>query len=179
MRTHLDDMELAAAIAGLDLDGKALDHLSSCLACRREVESSRALIAERGREMARSEPDWEAQRERIMAALPVAPVVVPLARHWAQPLLAAAAALAVTVGVVLLRRTTEVQRPQMAPEEIIAEVQTALDREEVPGFAALESLLVADLSDAVEASEPAGFEALSQLVPGLDELETLLTTKVS
>ena len=47
MSAHLEEHELSSAVAGLDLDEAAREHLRSCLVCRRQVAAMEDLIGER------------------------------------------------------------------------------------------------------------------------------------
>ena len=70
MNRHLDDDQIAAAVAGLGLEPDAQSHLGSCLSCRQQVEDLKGLIGARRQELLSDEPDWERQREEILRRLP-------------------------------------------------------------------------------------------------------------
>lgn len=154
MNRHLDEQELAAAVAGLELEAAAREHLAACLACRQAVRATGGVIDARRRELAAGEPDWAAQRGAILARLPAVPAArSPWRRTWWRPALAAAAAVALASAALLLRpqpaRPTDGRPPV---EQILAEVDATLDGGEIPGFGPLGSLVPGvESSDEVEA----------------------------
>jgi hypothetical protein len=143
MNRHLDDHEIATAVAGLELAGEAARHLADCLSCRRQVAAMEELIGQRRDELVADEPDWQRQQERVLARLPAAAPVVPLrSRRWLRPALSVAAALLVALAVGLLMPSED--PPQQAEledievEEILAEVDAILADESIPGFEVIE-----------------------------------------
>jgi len=163
---HLDEHALSAAVAGLDLEARDRQHLDGCLTCRRRVESARSLLeAARDRQRA-DEPDWWAQHRAIMARLPGAAPLAPVAADqpaaapgWParllrrpavrRPLMAAAAALIVAVGLLALNRPwqpTQSPAGDIAVEDILAEVDAMLAEDQLPGFEPLEPI-VPDLDE--------------------------------
>jgi hypothetical protein len=150
MNTHLTDEQIAAAVAGLELDEGAREHLAACLGCRAAVSDMQRLIETRRAGIVAEEPDWEAQRAGVLAGLqPQAPV--RRRPRWRTPALAAAAAvvMAVAVGVVLSPGGGPVPGEDFALEEVLAEAETLLADDSIPGFEAID--------------------------PGLDELEDFLS----
>jgi hypothetical protein len=138
MSKHLEQDEIAASVAGLEIAGSAAEHLDSCVACRRQVQSVTDLIA-LGKEHACSGmPDWQEQRRQILARLPRRPPVVH-ARFGVRPMLAAAAALVLAIGLGVLRHgSIETQPPAMektvSVEQVLAEADALLADESIPGF---------------------------------------------
>jgi hypothetical protein len=156
MSGHLDARELAAAVAGLELDPAAREHLESCLACRQQVGATVDLVAARRASLATGAPDWEEQRRAILARLPACARVVPLRpQAWWRPALAAAAVVALAAAVLLLRPRPAppvAAKPVLAVEQILAEVDATLDGPAIPGFAPLGSLVPGvDNEDTVDA----------------------------
>lgn len=162
MSAHLSETDLAAAVAGLDLDRSAAEHLAACETCRRTVRSTRVLLEQRRLELRTEEPDWDRQRRAVLARLPTRRrLAMPRLRLWWRPLLAAAAvlALAATVALVRPRGTAPSTRPDLPVEQILAEVDASLDGSTIPGFGPLGSLVPG--------------------VEGTDELEDLLINGAS
>jgi anti-sigma factor RsiW len=143
MNTHLDERQLSAAVAGLDLDPGAEKHLASCLSCRQDVAAFAALIDARRDEMAAETPDWDRQRSEILLRLPNVPGRrPPVARRWIRPLLAAAAAVVVAVGLELLWSPAPTVDPiadlEVPIEQILADVDAVLADESLPGFESID-----------------------------------------
>jgi hypothetical protein len=137
MKNHLTSDEIAAAVAGFELETAARDHLVSCVVCRAEVADLEELIAARREEMVTDEPDWADQTRRIMARLPSDAASVGRRRSWwLRPVLALAAALVVAVGIGLLRPDRPVAPPAGEPsvEKILAEMDELLADDSIPGF---------------------------------------------
>ena len=140
MSTHLTEHEITAAVVGGELTPAAEGHLLECLPCRRRVGELTSLLAERRRQVAAEEPDWDAQRRAVMSALPTEPAVVIGRSHphrWLRPLLAAAAVLLVAVGVGHLLGTgpgVVAETEQIPLEQILAEADALLSDEAIPGF---------------------------------------------
>lgn len=144
MNAHLDDMELAAAVAGLDLEPSVGEHLAACATCRASVRAMGSLLEQRRLSRRADEPDWEEQRRAVLARLPGRRWPrLPRLTLWWRPLLAAAAvlALATTVALVRHRGLAPPPRPDIPVERILAEVDAALDGPAIPGFGPLGSLV--------------------------------------
>lgn len=134
MNRHLDDHQIAAAVAGTRLDASAAEHLASCIDCRRQVRSLQRLIEHRRQEMRAEEPDWDDQRERVLSRLGGAARSRP-GRRWMRPVLAAAAVIALAVGVGLLQLPNGgAPNREIAVEEILAEAEALLNDDSIPGF---------------------------------------------
>lgn len=197
MSEHLEEHELTAAGAGLELDEAAREHLRTCVACRRQIGALDELIKARRAELQDSAPDWEAQREQILARLPATGHVAPPHRHWTRPLLAAAASLALALGAAVLYLEQRGREPGIGSdraEEILTEVEATLDSDAVAGFGAFGVALlgsdesqtedgqsstwdvaVAVLEDDDSRYQVPGLEALALLIPSLSDLETMVT----
>ena len=137
--THLDDYEFANAVAGLELEPETVEHLSACVSCRQQVAALQGAIADRREEFRGQSPDWDRQREEIMARLPSAQVGRTIAsRRWLRPLIAAAAVVLVAVGLNSLWDPPGVSEPVVGSdieiEEILAEVDAVLADDSLPGF---------------------------------------------
>jgi anti-sigma factor RsiW len=134
MKDHLDDVEFASALAGEELTGEAAEHLGSCVSCRLRLAEMRGWIEERRQRMERDAPDWQDQRERIAARLDG--VSAPRRRRrWLRPAVAAAALIAVAVGVGIMQLPRgEDVRSDLAVEEILAEADALLADDTIPGF---------------------------------------------
>lgn len=139
MTRHLDDHEIAAAVAGLDLAPECEEHLGSCLECRRKRAAMQQLIARRRQQLTAEEPDWQAARRTVLSRIEQhgATAGEPSRfRRW-RPLAAAAAAVAVAVTVGLLaprQADRDLDRTELAVDEILAEVDAVLDDDSIPGF---------------------------------------------
>lgn len=139
MTNHLDEREISAAVAGLELAAPAAEHLESCLECRRRVAELQQLIGRRRAEQATGEPDWEAARAAVLARLPGVESGRAASRlqRWWRPLAAAAAVAAIAVAVGLLvpdRVAIDSTESELPVEEILAEVDAVLGDDSVPGF---------------------------------------------
>lgn len=139
---HLDNHQLAAAIAGLELEPGVEEHLTSCMSCRRQVSETRELIARRRKLLAEDEPDWQRQRREILLRLPTT-AAPPRKRssRWLRPMLAAAAILLVVVGLGLMRRHAPhrgQEAPAVAVEQILSDVDAVLDDDTIPGFESID-----------------------------------------
>lgn len=144
MNAHLGDMELAAAVAGLDLEPLVAEHLAACAACRASVRAMGSLLEQRRLSRYSDEPDWEEQRRAVLARLPTRRrLPIPRVGLWWRPLLAAAAVLALATTVVLVghRETAPPAGPDLPVEQILADVDATLDRGGIPGFGPLGSLV--------------------------------------
>jgi hypothetical protein len=139
MTNHLDEHEISAAVAGLELAGPAAEHLESCLECRRRVAGMTQTILQRRAGQAAGEPDWEAARAVVLARLPGVesePSAAGRLRWW-RPLAAAAAVVAIAVAVGLLvpqRVAVDPSEAELPVEEILAEVDAVLADDSIPGF---------------------------------------------
>jgi hypothetical protein len=133
MNDHLTDGQIAAEVAGLDLGADERRHLSYCLACRASVEEMRRLIETRRLQLTAGEPDWQAQRQAVVAAVDGAPS--GRSRRWWAPALAAAAAVVVAAVVALEQQPGDGgSRREIAVEEVLAEADTLLNNDSIPGF---------------------------------------------
>ncbi len=150
MKTHLEEHEFTAAVAGLELEAAAEEHLGSCVSCRQQVSATRAVIDVRLGELQAEAPDWDRQRQEIMLQLPPAPAVRSFRRRqWARPLLAIAAILVVAIGLRVLWTPAPVADPgvvsELPVEQILAEVDAMLADDSIPGF----ELIDQELNDAI------------------------------
>jgi anti-sigma factor RsiW len=138
MKTHLEDHEITAAVAGLELEAAPEEHLGSCVSCRRQVSAMRNLIDARLEDLEAEAPNWERQRRQIMMQLPAAATARPGRRRWTRPLLAVAAVLVVAIGLRVLWAPAPVADPgivsDLPVEQILAEVDAILDDDSIPGF---------------------------------------------
>jgi hypothetical protein len=75
MKNHLEEHEISAAVAGLELDEAATEHLGSCLSCRQQVSAIRGLIDARRQGLEIDAPDWERQGQEVLLRLPSTPTV--------------------------------------------------------------------------------------------------------
>jgi len=139
MKTHLEENELTAVVAGLELEAAAEEHLGSCVSCRRQVSAMRDVIDARRGDLEDEAPDWVRQRREIMSQLPPAPAVRPMRRSpWTRPLLAIAAVLVAAVGLRALWTPAPTADPgvisELPVEQILAEVDAMLADDSIPGF---------------------------------------------
>jgi anti-sigma factor RsiW len=150
MKTHLEENELTAAVAGLDLEATTEEHLGSCVSCRRQVSDMRELVEARRSGLEAEAPDWERQRQKIMMRLPSMPTARPRrGRLWARPLLAVAALLVVAIGLRALWAPAPVADPgvvsELPVEQILAEVDAMLADDSIPGL----ELIDQEMDDAI------------------------------
>ena len=143
MNTHLDERHISAAVAGLELEPGAQAHLATCLSCRQQVAAFKDLIDARGEEMAAEMPDWNRQRAEIELQLPTVPPGRSVkSRRWLRPILAAAAAVLVVIGLELLWSPTPMRDPvvelEIPIEQILAEVDAVLADDSLPGFESID-----------------------------------------
>ena len=139
MNNHLDEHEITAAIAGLELETATAEHLGSCLSCRQRVSAMRDLIDVRRQDFEKETPDWERQQQEILLQLPSAPMDQPARRRvWTRPLLAVAAVLVAAVGLRALWTPAPPVDPgigsELPVEQILAEVDAMLADDSIPGF---------------------------------------------
>ncbi len=139
MSTHLDEEQITAAVAGLDLELETQEHLTGCLSCRQRVAAFEDLVASRGKQMAAETPDWDRQRAEILLRLPADPASRPVrTRRWLQPLIAAAAVAIVVVGLDLVWSPSPTGDPvvelEVPIEQILADVDAVLSDDSLPGF---------------------------------------------
>jgi anti-sigma factor RsiW len=134
MSEHLNEEQMAAAVAELPLEEAAQEHLANCVSCKGQLTEMRQLIEERRLEMAAGSPNWETLQERVFARIGETAAPRPR-RRWLRGALAAAAAIAIAVGVGLLQRPGEVEpESEIAIEEILAEAEELLGNDSIPGF---------------------------------------------
>ncbi len=137
MKSHMTSEEISAAVAGLDLEPSAREHLENCVVCRAEAADFERLIEIRRQELLADEPDWGVQAQQIMDRLPVAAAGDGRGRSlWLRPMLALAAVLVMAVGIGILRSRGPVEPHVVAPtvEEILAEMDELLSDDSIPGF---------------------------------------------
>jgi anti-sigma factor RsiW len=142
MNTHLDDHDVTSAVAGLDLDPEAREHLARCAACRQQVASMRDLVDERARLLRAEAPDWKRQQEQVLRRLTPPGRAPTVHAHRLRPLLAAAAAVVLAVTLTLLwtprQRPSTAAAPELPVEEILAQVDATLADDSLPGFEAID-----------------------------------------
>jgi hypothetical protein len=136
---HLNDDELDRALLGEDLAAEVVEHLSSCLVCRRRRDVFLALI----KEVRGADPD-EATRVRVREHALVL-WGAPSRRHWLRWVAAAAAVVVLSV-FPLLRSRTPAPKPVNA-DAVLVEVNKVLDRDPLSAMAS---------EDVVDAVVPAG-----------------------
>ena len=153
MTRHLNDHEMTQAVAGLELEPAAAEHLASCVSCRLEISKTLEVIEARRRSLEGEAPDWELQRRQIVDHLAAAPVTRHGRRRWwTRPLLAAAAVLAAAIGLRALLwnphpPSETVQRAEVPVEEILAEVDAVLADDSIPGLEVIDPGLEGVTSD--------------------------------
>jgi len=143
MNTHLDERQITAVVAGLELDPGAQEHLASCLSCRQQVTAFNDLVDARAEQMAVEAPDWDRQRAEILLQLPKTSVGrSSKTRRWMRPLLAAAAVVLVAVGLEFMWSPAPAGDPvvelEIPIEQILAEVDAALSDDSLPGFESID-----------------------------------------
>ena len=142
MKSHLEEHEITAAVAGLELEAAVEEHLGSCVSCRRQVSAMREVIDARLEDLEAEAPDWERQRQEIMLQLPATPMARPRRRLWTRPLLAVAAVLVAAIGLRALWAPTPVVDPgvvsEFPVEQILAEVDAMLADDSIPGLEPLD-----------------------------------------
>ncbi len=149
MKSHLEEHEITEAVAGLELEAAAEEHLGSCVSCRRQVTEMQCVIDARREGLEAGAPDWERQRQEIMLQLPATAMAMPKRRLWTRPLLAVAAVLLVAIGLRVLWAPAPVVEPgvvsELPVEQILAEVDAMLADDSIPGF----ELIDQGLDDAI------------------------------
>ena len=142
MKSHLEEHEISAAVAGLELEAAAEEHLGSCVSCRQQVSTMRHVIDARREDLEAEVPDWERQRQEIMLQLPATPMALPRRRLWTRPLLAVAAVLVVAIGLGVLRAPAPVADPggvtELPVEQSLAEVDAMLADDSIPGLESID-----------------------------------------
>jgi hypothetical protein len=139
MKIHLDEHEITAAVAGLELEAAATEHLGSCLSCRQQVSAMRDLTDARRQDLEADAPNWDQQRQEILLRLPSAPAgQLARRRVWTRPLLAVAAVLVAAIGLRALWAPAPTADPvgdtELPVEQILAEVDAMLADDSIPGF---------------------------------------------
>jgi anti-sigma factor RsiW len=138
MKSHLEEHEITAAVAGFELEKAVEEHLGSCVSCRRQVSAMRNVIDARLENLEAEAPDWERQRQEIMLQLPAAATAPSNRRRWTRPLLAVAAILVVAIGLRALWAPAPTVEPgvvsDLPVEQILAEVDAILADDSIPGF---------------------------------------------
>lgn len=138
MKSHLEEHEITAVVAGLELEKAAEGHLGSCVSCRRQVSAMQNVIDARLEDLEAEAPDWERQRQEIMLQLPATAAARPRRRRWARPLLAVAAVLVAAIGLKVLWAPAPAVEPgvvsDLPVEQILAEVDAMLADDSIPGF---------------------------------------------
>lgn len=141
MTTHLTDLEIAAAIAGEKLDPRAAEHWAECVSCRQQARDLERLLEARRAQLADGAPDWQAQRDAVLARLAPRPVELGArrARPWLRPALALAATVLITVGLGLLwPDPAPTATGELPVADILAEAEALLASDEIPGFAVID-----------------------------------------
>jgi hypothetical protein len=139
MKHHLEEHEMTAAVAGLELDAAAEKHLGSCLSCRQRASAMRDLIDARRQDLEADAPDWERQRQEVLLRLPSVPAAQSARRRfWARPLLAVAAVLVAAIGLRALWMPAPpvdlAVDSELPVEQILAEVDAVLADDSIPGL---------------------------------------------
>ena len=139
MKTHLEEHEITAAVASVELEPATGEHLGSCVSCRRRVSEMQDVFEARRASLAAEAPDWERQRQEIMLQLPSTPMAQPRRRRvWTGPLLTVAAVLVAAISLRALWTPAPVADPgftaEMPVEQILAEVDAMLADDSIPGF---------------------------------------------
>jgi hypothetical protein len=152
MTHHLDDSELSAILASAISDRKINDHLGSCVVCRRRLETFRNTVGEHRRALMEKAPDWEGQKQAILARLDTAAPAIAerRQRRWLRPVLAAAATVICVLGAGLLQQRTDstllaTPRPDLPIEEILAQTEALLADDTIPGLDMFDSVSEAEI----------------------------------
>jgi predicted anti-sigma-YlaC factor YlaD len=137
MTRHLDDDQITAAVAGLEIEQVLQEHLSSCVACRRAVHEMGQLIGERRQRLSQQAPDWQEQHRRIIDRLATTTEVTPRAR-WRRPVFAIAATALIAIALAWLWRSSEPDTLPLAEElqveQVLADVDAILADDSIPGL---------------------------------------------
>mgnify|MGYP001813987154 FL=1 len=152
MKNHLEEHEITAAVAGLELEDAAAGHLGACLSCRQRVSAMGELIDGRRQDLEAEAPDWDRQRQEILMRLPSVPAAQPARRRvWTRPLLAVAAVLVAVIGLRALWAPAPSVDPgndsELPVEQILAEVDAMLADDSIPGFERIDPGLEEELSE--------------------------------
>lgn len=157
MSRHLNDHEMASAAAGFQLDSEPLAHLDGCISCRRSVTLFLDQVEDRRKAMEEETPDWDVQLEQILGGLSNE-MIQPTSkrRRWFGPLLAAAATITIAIGTSLIVQKESSQSistpmPDIKIEEILAQTESLLAEEEIPGLDILDEVSEDDLAVIFEA----------------------------
>jgi predicted anti-sigma-YlaC factor YlaD len=139
MNRHLGEQEITTAVAGLELEAAAAEHLGSCVSCRQLVLAMREAIEGRKRDLEAESPDWERQREEILRRLPSASARRRSRKRVSTRLLLATAAILVAaIGLKALWTPEPPPDPasgvELPVEQILAEVDAVLADESIPGL---------------------------------------------
>lgn len=139
MNTHLDENEISAAVAGIELEPPSEKHLHSCLSCRQQVSQMRGVIDEERRKLKAEAPDWDRQRQEILMRLPLEATGRPVRRRvWTRPLLTVAAVFVAAIGLRALWAPAPAIDPtvsaELPVEQILADVDAVLADDSIPGF---------------------------------------------
>ncbi len=143
---HLSEDELDRALVGEDLADEVVEHLASCLVCRRRRDAF--LAAAGGAQIA--DPD-EVTRARVRERALSAWSGEPARGHWKRWLAAAAAVVLLALLPILRRELAP--RPRVNADAVLVEVDAVLAQDPLAAVAP---------EDVVEAVAP---------VPDLDEEE--------
>jgi hypothetical protein len=143
MKKHLDEREITTAVAGLELEVVAAEHLARCLSCRQRVSAMHEVIDARRRDLEAETPDWERQRQEILLRLPPELAVRPTQRRVRmRPLFAVAAVVVVAIGLRIIWAPAPPAEPvagtELPVEQILAEVDAMLADDSIPGFELIE-----------------------------------------
>ena len=150
MSMHLEEHEITSAVAGLELEPAAEEHLAACLSCRQRVASMQELIFSQRQRFEGEAPNWERQQQEVLLRLPSALAAGPGRRRWwTRPLLAVAAVLVAAIGLKALWTPPPpgdaMAGSELPVEQILAEVDAMLADESIPGF----ELIDPGLDDAI------------------------------
>ncbi len=157
MTRHLNEHELASATAGIPLEAEQQAHLEGCISCRQSINHFLEILNERRHSINDGAPDWDHHANEILTGISSAPEKsIFVRRRWRSPLLAAAATLIITFGAGVLFRmtgpaTAPPSRPEIQIEEILAQAESLLADEGIPGLDVFEDVTDDDLAALLEA----------------------------
>lgn len=139
MTNHLNDDQIAAVLAGLEVEPDVRVHLDGCVACRRLIADFEESVAAQRYALLDDAPDFEAQRQAILASIGHTPAVVaPRRRGTRHTLLALAAAVVVALGVAALWPERSGDRASGGNDvpvaTILEETEALLADDAIPGF---------------------------------------------